>query len=73
MLMFISGSLLDRRKQRYQSAPRNIHRHVLMSEIKEATATLPLVRDNFPKPHLQAVRMQYSKHALFYPFSTNAV
>uniref|UniRef100_A0A671P0S6 Transcription factor 25 (basic helix-loop-helix) n=1 Tax=Sinocyclocheilus anshuiensis TaxID=1608454 RepID=A0A671P0S6_9TELE len=32
----------NKRKQRYQSAPRNIHRHVLMSEIKEATATLPL-------------------------------
>uniref|UniRef100_A0A3Q0R985 Transcription factor 25 (basic helix-loop-helix) n=1 Tax=Amphilophus citrinellus TaxID=61819 RepID=A0A3Q0R985_AMPCI len=30
------------RKQRYQSAPRNIHRHVLLSEIKEATSTLPL-------------------------------
>lgn len=33
----------DRRKTRYQSAPRNIHRHVILSEIKEATATLPLV------------------------------
>ncbi|XP_051513294.1 transcription factor 25 isoform X3 [Myxocyprinus asiaticus] len=32
----------NKRKQRYQSAPRNIHRHVLMAEIKEATATLPL-------------------------------
>ncbi|XP_015229896.1 PREDICTED: transcription factor 25 isoform X1 [Cyprinodon variegatus] len=32
----------NKRKQRYQSAPRNIHRHVLLSEIKEATATLPL-------------------------------
>uniref|UniRef100_A0AAQ5Z7S0 Transcription factor 25 (basic helix-loop-helix) n=1 Tax=Amphiprion ocellaris TaxID=80972 RepID=A0AAQ5Z7S0_AMPOC len=28
--------------QRYQSAPRNIHRHVLLSEIKEATSSLPL-------------------------------
>ncbi|KAI7802918.1 transcription factor 25 isoform X1 [Triplophysa rosa] len=32
----------NKRKLRYQSAPRNIHRHVMMSEIKEATATLPL-------------------------------
>nr|XP_019954509.1 PREDICTED: transcription factor 25 [Paralichthys olivaceus] len=32
----------NKRKQRYQSAPRNIHRHVLLSEIKEATSCLPL-------------------------------
>ncbi|MEQ2225745.1 Transcription factor 25, partial [Ilyodon furcidens] len=32
----------NKRKQRYQSAPRNIHRHVLLSEIKEASSTLPL-------------------------------
>ncbi|KAG7482372.1 transcription factor 25 [Solea senegalensis] len=32
----------NRRSQRYQSAPRNIHRHVLLSEIKEATSCLPL-------------------------------
>ncbi|KAF7651647.1 hypothetical protein LDENG_00108040 [Lucifuga dentata] len=32
----------NKRKQRYQSAPRNIHRHVLLSEIKEATSHLPL-------------------------------
>lgn len=31
-----------KRKQRYQSAPRSIHRHVILSEIKEATSTLPL-------------------------------
>lgn len=31
----------NKRKQRYQSAPRNIHRHVLLSEIKEATSSLP--------------------------------
>lgn len=36
--------LCSRRKQRYQSAPRNIHRHVLLSEIKEAVSSLPLVR-----------------------------
>lgn len=29
---------------RYQSAPRNIYRHVILSEMKEATAALPLVR-----------------------------
>ncbi|XP_071237287.1 ribosome quality control complex subunit TCF25-like [Salvelinus alpinus] len=32
----------NKRKQRYQSAPLNIHRHVILSEIKEATSTLPL-------------------------------
>uniref|UniRef100_A0A8D3DDG4 Transcription factor 25 (basic helix-loop-helix) n=1 Tax=Scophthalmus maximus TaxID=52904 RepID=A0A8D3DDG4_SCOMX len=32
----------NKRKQRYQSAPRNIHRHILLSEIKEATSSLPL-------------------------------
>uniref|UniRef100_A0A7N8Y6B2 Transcription factor 25 (basic helix-loop-helix) n=1 Tax=Mastacembelus armatus TaxID=205130 RepID=A0A7N8Y6B2_9TELE len=32
----------DKRQQRYRSAPRNIHRHVLLSEIKEATSSLPL-------------------------------
>ncbi|XP_056667116.1 transcription factor 25 isoform X2 [Monodelphis domestica] len=31
-----------RRKVRYQSAPRNIYRHVILSEMKEATAALPL-------------------------------
>ncbi|KAG8562987.1 hypothetical protein GDO81_015891 [Engystomops pustulosus] len=31
-----------RRKTRYQSAPRNIHRHVILSEIKGANAALPL-------------------------------
>lgn len=33
-----------RRKIRYQSAPRNIYRHIILSEMKEATAALPLVR-----------------------------
>lgn len=31
-----------RRKVLYQRAPRNIHRHVILSEIKEAVAALPL-------------------------------
>lgn len=31
-----------RRKTRYQSAPRNIHRHVILSEIKGANSALPL-------------------------------
>lgn len=44
-LVLYSWSDSTRRKQRYQSAPRNIHRHVLLSEIKEAVSTLPLVRN----------------------------
>ncbi|NXI99333.1 TCF25 factor, partial [Psophia crepitans] len=31
-----------KRKTRYQSAPRNIYRHILLSEMKEAMAALPL-------------------------------
>ncbi|XP_054025834.1 transcription factor 25 [Dryobates pubescens] len=31
-----------KRKMRYQSAPRNIYRHVILSEMKEATSALPL-------------------------------
>ncbi|NWR00030.1 TCF25 factor, partial [Paradoxornis webbianus] len=31
-----------KRKIRYQSAPRNIYRHIILSEMKEATAALPL-------------------------------
>lgn len=34
----------SRRKTRYQSAPRNIYRHIVLSEVKEAMAALPLVR-----------------------------
>lgn len=34
-------SLGPRRKVLYQRAPRNIHRHVVLSEIKEAVAALP--------------------------------
>ncbi|MCJ8733620.1 hypothetical protein PDJAM_G00225710 [Pangasius djambal] len=51
----------NKRKQRYQSAPRNIHRHVLLSEIKEATSALPLevttqpVMSYDPLPPLDAV------------------
>nr|XP_056718527.1 transcription factor 25 [Euleptes europaea] len=32
----------QKRKVRYQSAPRSIYRHVILSEIREATAALPL-------------------------------
>nr|XP_023646133.1 transcription factor 25 [Paramormyrops kingsleyae] len=32
----------NKRKTRYQSTPRSIHRHVILSEIKGALATLPL-------------------------------
>nr|CAG4652081.1 EOG090X0BCY [Triops cancriformis] len=31
----------EKRKKRYQGMPRNIYRHIIMSEIKDATATLP--------------------------------
>ncbi|KAM6253065.1 ribosome quality control complex subunit TCF25 isoform 2-T3 [Porphyrio hochstetteri] len=31
-----------KRKTRYQSAPRNIYRHIILSEMKEAMAALPL-------------------------------
>ncbi|KAH0619715.1 hypothetical protein JD844_000653 [Phrynosoma platyrhinos] len=31
----------QKRKVRYQNAPRNVYRHVILSEIREATATLP--------------------------------
>ncbi|NXC84138.1 TCF25 factor, partial [Cercotrichas coryphoeus] len=31
-----------KRKIRYQSAPRNVYRHIILSEMKEATAALPL-------------------------------
>nr|CAG4637271.1 EOG090X0BCY [Ceriodaphnia reticulata]SVE73132.1 EOG090X0BCY [Ceriodaphnia reticulata] len=31
----------DKRKKRYQGTPRNIYRHILLSDIKDATATLP--------------------------------
>lgn len=38
-------SLGCRRKVLYQRAPRNIHRHVVLSEVKEAVAALPPVRE----------------------------
>ena len=31
----------EKRKKRYQGTPRNIYRHILLSDIKDATATLP--------------------------------
>lgn len=33
----------EKRKKRYQGTPRNIYRHILLSDIKDATATLPQV------------------------------
>ncbi|XP_056268951.1 transcription factor 25 [Pseudoliparis swirei] len=54
------------KKQRYKCAPRNIHRHVLLSEIKEATASLPPeatsqpVMGFDPLPPLDSV-MSYSR------------
>ncbi|KAK5873894.1 hypothetical protein PBY51_018895 [Eleginops maclovinus] len=56
----------NKRKQRYQSAPRNIHRHVLLSEIKEATSSLPIevtsqpVMGFDPLPPLDSV-MSYTR------------
>uniref|UniRef100_A0A8C7B2Q7 Transcription factor 25 n=1 Tax=Neovison vison TaxID=452646 RepID=A0A8C7B2Q7_NEOVI len=35
------GACESRRKVLYQRAPRNIHRHVVLSEVKEAVAALP--------------------------------
>lgn len=32
---------VEKRKSRYQGMPKNIYRHILISEIKDATATLP--------------------------------
>ncbi|XP_068436008.1 ribosome quality control complex subunit TCF25 [Clinocottus analis] len=54
------------KKQRYKCAPRNIHRHVLLSEIKEATSSLPLevtsqpVMGFDPLPPLDSV-MSYTR------------
>jgi hypothetical protein len=36
----------EKRKKRYQGTPRNIYRHILLSDIKDATATLPQVKKN---------------------------
>nr|CAG4650400.1 EOG090X0BCY [Sida crystallina] len=38
----------DKRKKRYQGTPRNIYRHILLSDIKDATATLPQELANSP-------------------------
>lgn len=43
-----------RRKALYQRAPRNIHRHVVLSEIKEAVAALPPVSGGCPGSFLCA-------------------
>lgn len=34
---------IEKRKIRYQGAPRNVYRHVIMSDIKDATTSLPKV------------------------------
>uniref|UniRef100_A0A8D0MUI4 Uncharacterized protein n=1 Tax=Sus scrofa TaxID=9823 RepID=A0A8D0MUI4_PIG len=41
----------SRRKVLYQRAPRNIHRHVVLSEIKEAVAALPPAQPRQPRKH----------------------
>ena len=33
----------EKRKTRYVGAPRNVYRHVIMSDIKDATTSLPRV------------------------------
>ena len=38
----------ERRTSRYQGAPRNVYRHVIMSDIKDATTSLPKVSYRFP-------------------------
>ncbi|KAM9481087.1 ribosome quality control complex subunit TCF25 [Clarias gariepinus] len=66
----------NKRKQRYQSAPRNIHRHVLLSEIKEATSTLPLevttqpVMSYDPLPPLDAI-VSYTRPERQNPSASN--
>lgn len=37
----IAQDFEEKRKKRYQGTPRNIYRHILLSDIKDATATLP--------------------------------
>nr|CAG4651240.1 EOG090X0BCY [Simocephalus serrulatus]SVE94435.1 EOG090X0BCY [Simocephalus serrulatus] len=37
----IAQTYEEKRKKRYQGTPRNIYRHILLSDIKDATATLP--------------------------------
>jgi hypothetical protein len=34
----------EKRKMRYQGAPRNVYRHVIMSDIKDAATSLPRVK-----------------------------
>ena len=43
VLSFAACYCVLRRKVRYQGTPRNIYRHFIISDIKDATATLPPV------------------------------
>ncbi|CAH3171003.1 unnamed protein product, partial [Porites lobata] len=45
LILFISVS---RRQVRYRGTPRNVYRHILMSDIKDATASLPMDLANVP-------------------------
>lgn len=55
-----------RRKVLYQRAPRNIHRHVVLSEIKEAVAALPPVRSRLTAGSvLQQLCPPVMVHAVF--------
>ncbi|KAM4833775.1 ribosome quality control complex subunit TCF25 isoform 2-T2 [Thomomys bottae] len=47
----VVGSCESRRKVLFQRAPRNIHRHVILSEIKEAVAALPPAKFYQPWKH----------------------
>uniref|UniRef100_A0A670YV70 Transcription factor 25 n=1 Tax=Pseudonaja textilis TaxID=8673 RepID=A0A670YV70_PSETE len=63
---------LCRRKARYQNAPRNVYRHVILSEIREATAALPPevtaqpIMGFDPLPPLDS-RASYSRPERYFP------
>ncbi|KAI6077715.1 Transcription factor 25 [Aix galericulata] len=66
-----------KRKMRYQSAPRNIYRHVILSEMKEATAALPLevtsqpVMGFDPLPPLDSI-ISYTRPERYFPAPVQA-
>ena len=39
----VTSSYQEKRKVRYQGTPRNIYRHIILSDIKDVTAALPQV------------------------------
>ena len=56
VLCFAACYCVHRRKVRYQGTPRNIYRHFIISDIKDATATLPPV--SLGTQHLRCVDFQ---------------